>query len=101
MKGLRTVGGFVVEDLQWQDGKVVKATLRSTLGGNLRLRLPNEVKSSASLRKAAGENPNPLFTTYSMHTEVSPETKTSAPQLAPTVLYDVQTRPGEVITLTL
>ncbi len=101
VKGLRTVGGFVVEDLQWQDGKVVKATLRSTLGGNLRLRLPNEVKSPASLRKAAGENPNPLFTTYSMHTEVSPETKTSAPQLAPTVLYDVQTRPGEVITLTL
>ncbi len=101
VKGLRTVGGFVVEDLQWRDGKVVKAVVRSTLGGNLRLRLPNEVKSSAALQKAEGENVNPLFTTYSMHTEVSPEATVSVPTLQPTYLYDVQTRPGDAITITL
>lgn len=101
VKGLRTVGGFVVEDLQWKDGKVVKAVIRSTIGGNLRLRLPNEVKSSSSLQKAEGENNNPLFTTFSMQTEVTPGVTQAFRILPATHLYDVQTRAGETITLTL
>ena len=101
VKGLRTVGGFVVDQLQWRDGKVVKAVIRSTVGGNLRLRLPNEVKSSSPLRAAQGDNVNPLFSTFSMQTEVSPEATVKHLPLPATRLYDVPTKAGDVITLTL
>ena len=101
VKGLRTVGGFVVEDLQWKDGKVVKAVIRSTIGGNLRLRLPNEVKSSSPLQKAEGENSNSLFTTFSMQTEVTPGVTQAFRILPATHLYDVPTHAGETITVTL
>jgi alpha-L-fucosidase 2 len=48
--GLRARGGFEVVSLQWKEGKVAKAVIRSTLGGNLRLRVPNEVKDQLKVR---------------------------------------------------
>src|SRR5688572_15796812 len=61
--GLRARGGFEVVSLQWRNGNVTKATIRSTLGGNLRLRLPNAVRqrNGVALKKASGENDNPFF----------------------------------------
>lgn len=41
--GLRARGGFQIVQMQWGDGKLLKAAIRSTLGGNLRVRLPNEM----------------------------------------------------------
>lgn len=43
VKGLRARGGFTV-DLSWQDGKLEKAVITSTKGGELRLRLGEKVK---------------------------------------------------------
>ena len=37
VKGLRARGGFVVEELSWQDGRVKKLVVRSTVGGRLQL----------------------------------------------------------------
>ena len=34
VKGLRIRGGFILEELNWQDGKIKKAVIRSTIGGN-------------------------------------------------------------------
>ena len=53
--GLRARGGFEIVSMEWKDGKVVKAVIKSTLGGNLRLRVPNEMKLSngAILKKAS------------------------------------------------
>src|SRR5678810_525709 len=61
--GLRARGGFEIENMEWKDGKLVKLIVRSKLGGNLRLRVPNEMKLStgSSLKKATGNNMNPFY----------------------------------------
>lgn len=67
VKGLCCVGGFVIEDMKWQQGKVTYAKIRSNLGGNLRLRTANEMISGTHwLAAASGDNANPLFVTSSM-----------------------------------
>src|SRR5690606_4414925 len=39
VSGLRALGGFVIEHLAWKNGRITRLTIRSELGGNLRLRL--------------------------------------------------------------
>lgn len=61
IKGLKARGGFTV-DMQWKNGKLIKATIYSSLGGNCRLRV-NEEQKINNLRKAKGENSNPYYRT--------------------------------------
>ena len=59
--GLRARGGFTI-DMEWNNGKLSGAVIHSALGGNLRLRTPNDVTvEGISLKKAEGTNPNPFF----------------------------------------
>ncbi|HVG14036.1 MAG TPA: glycoside hydrolase family 95 protein, partial [Chitinophagaceae bacterium] len=55
--GLRARGGFELVKMQWRDGKVINAVVKSTIGGNLRLRIPNRMKRgiAPSLHLAEGE----------------------------------------------
>ena len=79
--------------MEWKDGKIVKAVIRSTLGGTLRLRLPNEMKlSGIALKEAVGENSNPFYQTEKIPAPIISDKATiTLPQLKKTWLYDVET----------
>ena len=107
VEGLRARGGFIVERLAWKDGHLVEARIRSTIGGNLRIRcydalavipsassvIPSEVEESLP-------NPNPLFATQEvlrpMVSERAPLRGFTAPAAH---LYDIPTEPGQIIHL--
>ncbi|WP_281336253.1 glycoside hydrolase family 95 protein [Flavobacterium eburneipallidum] len=62
IKGLCARGGFTL-DFKWENSKIVELTVYSSLGGNCRLRLANELHSEVALTKVSEtiENPNPLY----------------------------------------
>lgn len=104
VSGLRAVGGFVVERMAWKDGRLTEARIRSTVGGNLRLRLDGKLKVKGKTATAAtAPNPNPLFSVWTMpvqrHTDsaYTPVANDANPY---TGLADVSTLPGEVIVIT-
>lgn len=67
VSGLLVNGGFEVVNMQWKDAKLVKLVIRSSLGGNLRLRVHNTLTAGEgkALKTATGVNPNPFYQTES------------------------------------
>jgi len=102
VKGLRARGGFEVVEMQWKDAKLIKVIIKSTLGGNLRLRLPNAMKqnSGADLVEAKGENPNSFyFVAETPEAIISEKATIKLLELKPTIVVDIPTKKGNVITL--
>lgn len=56
VKGLRARGGFIV-DMDWKDGKLTHVKIKSTLGGNCRIKSFTQLKGEP----AQGVNTNPMF----------------------------------------
>ncbi|HSC52968.1 MAG TPA: glycoside hydrolase family 95 protein [Phnomibacter sp.] len=97
--GLRARGGFELISMEWRDGKLVKAVIKSTLGGNLRLRVPNEVKSASgvTMKKANGKNTNLFYQTEEIAApKISEKATVSKPDLKPVWSYDITTQPGKL-----
>jgi alpha-L-fucosidase 2 len=104
INGLKARGGFEIVDMQWKDGKLVKAVIKSTLGGNLRLRVPNEIKlyNDTGLKKASGENKNPFYHVEKMPAPIiSPKATITTPELKESFIYDMPTQQGHVYTIIL
>lgn len=100
--GLRARGGFEIVNMQWKDAKLVKVVIKSNIAGNLRLRVPNEMKLSSGglLKKATGENTNPFYQTEKTAAPIiSPGASITLPEPAKTFLYDLPTNSGKVYTL--
>ena len=105
VRGLCCVGGFIVDDMKWEHGRVVFARIRSVLGGNLRLHTTNDMVSGTHwLTKAEGENPNPLFSVSSMPVTYRQDNcyetvDHSEPSDLSGYLWDIHTSAGDVVEI--
>jgi alpha-L-fucosidase 2 len=101
--GLRTYGGFEVS-FSWKDAKVHKIEIKSTMGGNCRLRVPNKITlaNGQSLVVASGANTNPYFETAKIKQPlISNEAKLNALKFDDTVEYDFPTEAGGMYTFVI
>lgn len=99
VNGLRARGGFIVS-MKWEQGKLQSGTIRSTIGGTLRLRsyVPLQGKG---LKEAKGDCPNELFAPADVRTPLhSPELKEFTLLTPPKVYeYDLETLPNKTYTI--
>ncbi len=103
VEGLRARGGFEIEAMEWNEGKIARVKIRSQLGGLCRLRLPNALKLEGAgvLEAAEGQNPNPFFQIKDTPQPIiSEQAELNELQPEPTVLFDLMTEPGETYILT-
>jgi alpha-L-fucosidase 2 len=98
ISGLRARGGFLISNIEWENGKVKTVKIKSTLGGNLRIRLasPLVLSGNGELKPAEGENPNPFLKTPVVPKPiVSEKAKLNPPAVKSTLEYDLPTEAGK------
>jgi alpha-L-fucosidase 2 len=102
VSGLRTRGGFLT-DIEWENGKVKALKIKSSLGGNLRIRTSTPLAlSDGTLKQASGINPNPLFITHEIPTPVISEKAKLNPTGVKAVFeYDLPTEQGKEYVFTV
>ena len=94
VKGLKARGGFEVA-MQWKDNKVKKIDVKSTIGGNLRLRSYVPL-TGKDLRVANGDNSNHLYdTVLGKQPIVSSEAKLNQLEFRKIYEYDIMTKAGK------
>ena len=100
VRGLRARGGFVV-DIKWEKGKLTETTVRSTIGGTLRLRSYVALQGR-DLRPAAGPCPNALLAPADIKEPLQSEElkKLALLPVRPVYEYDIDTQAGETYTFT-
>ena len=99
VKGLVAPGAFVV-DIEWDGSQLSKARIISRRGGTLRLRSYIPLKGEG-LKVASGSCPNELLAPANVKfPKVSDEIRPQSPVLPRVYEYDIETVPGQIITVT-
>jgi alpha-L-fucosidase 2 len=101
ISGLRARGGFEIVSMNWKDGKLAEVKIRSTLGGNCRLRVPNNLKLPGGVIKTAkGKNTNFFYQNEETAKPIiSGQAQLKPTGEKPTQLYDFTTVAGKTYTL--
>ncbi len=97
--GIKAIGGFEIISMAWDDGKLKKLSIKSNLGGNLRLRTPNSIvpSSGASIQEAKGNNMNIYYQTENIPSPIISDLSTiKSIALKNTYLYDLMTEKGKI-----
>lgn len=100
VEGLKARGGFEI-DIDWKNSKMTKLIIKSTLGGNARIRLAknSNLTSRTNLVKAVGENPNPYYQVNSIKLPLKSDKAGLKDFLLPeTELFDFKTEKDGVYT---
>ncbi|MDR1517478.1 MAG: glycoside hydrolase family 95 protein [Dysgonamonadaceae bacterium] len=96
MKGLRARGGFLIEDIEWEDRRLKSVKIKSAIGGNLRLRSSWALTAANPLQVAVGTNPNPLFALpETPNPQISEKATLKEPGVKPVYEYDIATEAGK------
>ncbi|MDW5290273.1 glycoside hydrolase family 95 protein [Formosa sp. PL04] len=101
--GLRARGGFEIIDLEWENGAVVTAVIKSTLGGNCRVRSYNALTLDGEngMTVASGVNPNPFYQVPDIKEPIiSKKATLEELVLKPIFEYDIETVAGQEILIT-
>ena len=103
ISGLRARGGFDIVSMEWKEGKVSKLVIKSNLGGNCRLRIPNALRGhSITLKIAEGKNSNIFYESDEiLKPIVSPAATIKKLEIQKTFLFDFMTEKGTSYTLSL
>ncbi|WP_214073088.1 glycoside hydrolase family 95 protein [Mucilaginibacter sp. dw_454] len=101
ISGLRARGGFEIVSMKWKNGKLSEVKIKSTLGGNCRLRVPNSVKLLGGIIKTAkGANNNFFYQNAETAKPIISEKAQLKPKgEKPTLLYDFNTVAGKEYTI--
>lgn len=101
ISGLKAYGGFEV-NIKWENNKAKEVIIKSGLGGNCRIKVPNEMKLSGNskLKKAEGKNPNSFFEISEIKEPlISADAKLNPFVIKTSFIYDFQTEPGKTYIL--
>ncbi|WP_374459382.1 glycoside hydrolase N-terminal domain-containing protein [Chryseobacterium taeanense] len=101
ISGLKTYGGFEISII-WENNKAKEITVKSNLGGNCRIRVPNEIKSTVNIKfkKAEGKNPNPFFEVPEIKKPlISKKAELNSVEIKNDFIYDFPTKAGKTYIL--
>lgn len=98
VRGLRARGGFIV-DIDWADGKLTHASIRSTLGGNCRVRSLVPIAGA----EATGANDNPMMFVPDSPSFIGNASVdiSSIHELRPSYLIDIPTVSGKTYEINI
>ncbi len=99
--GLKAYGGFEVSIL-WENNQAQKISIKSNLGGNCRIRVPNKVNlvGGKALKVAKGDNLNPFFEIAKVKEPlISADAKLNPVTMKTTYSYDLPTDAGKTYTI--
>ena len=101
VKGLRARGGFEIVSMEWKNGEIASLTIKSSLGGNLRLRTVSKLAGD-NIALAKGDNKNSFFTRQAIsRPKISDLALFTGTGIKSTFEYDVTTEAGQTYSFKL
>jgi alpha-L-fucosidase 2 len=103
VKGLCARGGFRITEMVWKNGRIERVRVKSTLGGNCRIRTYDPLQMQSGLLQIA-KNENKNFFFHIIKTKdpiISGKAQQHPLHLQKTWLYDLQTEAGKEYEMVL